>query len=405
MIRLIMLYNDEDIERLITDLESDCVERKESWSGDAPKKGREAVCAFANDLPEHRKPGILVIGVDNNGNYVKTMITDKLLLTLSDIRTDGNILPPPTIFVEKRFFKGNEIAIVTVQPSDSPPVRYKGKIWIRIGPRGAIATVQDERILNEKRRYRDIPFDIQPVNSATINELSESYFENEYLQNAFSPDMLEANDRSYEQRLAACKMIDSIDSAIPTILSLLVIGIRPHDWIPCAYIQFLRIDGITLTDEIIDEAKYSGQIAQILRQIEEKLDSHNRVSVDVTSQPTELRKIQYPKIALEQIIRNAVMHRTYESTNAPIRVYWFNDRIEIFSPGGPFGTVTKENFGQPGITDYRNPNLADALKTLGYVQRFGIGISLANKELIKNGNPMIEFEVNESSIVAIIRRQ
>lgn len=400
-----MLYNDEDIERLITDLESDCVERKESWSGDAPKKGREAVCAFANDLPEHRKPGILVIGVDNNGNYVKTMITDKLLLTLSDIRTDGNILPPPTIFVEKRFFKGNEIAIVTVQPSDSPPVRYKGKIWIRIGPRGAIATVQDERILNEKRRYRDIPFDIQPVNSATINELSESYFENEYLQNAFSPDMLEANDRSYEQRLAACKMIDSIDSAIPTILSLLVIGIRPHDWIPCAYIQFLRIDGITLTDEIIDEAKYSGQIAQILRQIEEKLDSHNRVSVDVTSQPTELRKIQYPKIALEQIIRNAVMHRTYESTNAPIRVYWFNDRIEIFSPGGPFGTVTKENFGQPGITDYRNPNLADALKTLGYVQRFGIGISLANKELIKNGNPMIEFEVNESSIVAIIRRQ
>ena len=34
------------------------------------------------------------------------------------------------------------------------------------------------------------------------------------------------------------------------------------------------------------------------------------------------------------------MHRTYEATNAPIRVSWFNDRIEVLSPGGAFGVVT-----------------------------------------------------------------
>ena len=39
--------------------------------------------------------------------------------------------------------------------------------------------------------------------------------------------------------------------------------------------------------------------------------------------------------ALHQITRNAVMHRTYEVTNAPVHVYWFNDRIEVLSPGGP----------------------------------------------------------------------
>ena len=49
------------------------------------------------------------------------------------------------------------------------------------------------------------------------------------------------------------------------------------------------------------------------------------------------------------------MHRTYEATNMPIRVYWFNDRIEVISPGGAFGVVTAANFGQPGLTDYRNP--------------------------------------------------
>ena len=54
-----------------------------------------------------------------------------------------------------------------------------------------------------------------------------------------------------------------------------------------------------------------------------------------------------------------------------------NDRIEILSPGGPFGQVTVENFGQPGIVDYRNPNLAEAMRVLGLVQRFGVGIAIA----------------------------
>jgi ATP-dependent DNA helicase RecG len=66
--------------------------------------------------------------------------------------------------------------------------------------------------------------------------------------------------------------------------------------------------------------------------------------------------------------------------------------------------VTRQNFGQPGITDYRNPNLAEVLKNLGYVQRFGVGISIAQKELQKNGNPPLEFTVEDSYILAVIRR-
>lgn len=49
------------------------------------------------------------------------------------------------------------------------------------------------------------------------------------------------------------------------------------------------------------------------------------------------------------------MHRSYEGTNAPVRIYWFSDRIEISNPGGPFGQVTHENFDRPGLTDYRTP--------------------------------------------------
>ena len=57
-----MQYKVEDLRKLLDDLESDLVERKESWAGDAPEKGRQAVCAFANDLPDHRKPGVPFVG-------------------------------------------------------------------------------------------------------------------------------------------------------------------------------------------------------------------------------------------------------------------------------------------------------------------------------------------------------
>jgi predicted HTH transcriptional regulator len=83
-----------------------------------------------------------------------------------------------------------------------------------------------------------------------------------------------------------------------------------------------------------------------------------------------------------------------------------NDLPDHRQPGVLFvGAVTAENFGQPGLTDYRNPNLADAMKTLGFVQRFGVGITLAQAELRKNGNPPIEFQVTNTSVLAVIRRK
>ena len=393
-------YADKELESLLDDIESDIVERKESWKGNAPDTGRQAVCAFANDLPDHRRPGVLFVGVRDNGTPSNLPITDELLRTLSDIRTDGNTLPPPSIMVEKRVLKGAEIAVVIVQPSDSPPVKYKGRIWIRVGPRRAMASAQEERILNEKRRYRDIPFDAQPLPSCDLSALSRLLFEQEYLPNAIAPDILAANDRSYEQTLASCRMIASVDDPTPTIL-----GVSPRDWIPGAYIQFLRIAGKELTDPIRDEVFIDGALGQVLRRIDEKIDAHNRSEVDITSADREVRTAPYPRVALQQLIRNAVMHRTYENTNAPVRVHWFDDRIEIINPGGPFGSVTRENFGQPGITDYRNPNLADAMRVMGFVQRFGIGIQTARVELEKNGNPDIEFQIEPIIVLATVRRR
>ena len=139
--------------------------------------------------------------------------------------------------------------------------------------------------------------------------------------------------------------------------------------------------------------------------MEEKLEAHVESARDFTSGPVEIQRPDYPIVALQQLSRNAILHRNYEGTNAPVRISWFSDRIELLSPGGPFGQVNKANFGRPGITDYRNPHLAEAMRNLGYVQKFGVGIELARRSLGENGNLPLEFQVEDTHILAVVRRR
>lgn len=393
---------DKELLKIIEAGESDCIEFKESLSAANPSKIREAICAFANDLPGHKKPGVVFVGIRNDKTIGDLSVTDQLLQQLADMKTDGNVVPPPSMTVQKCRLQGKEIAVITVQPSNSPPLRYKGMIHVRIGPRRGIATAQDERMLNEKRRRGDCPFDVQPISIAGPSDLNLTQFKNEYLVQAFSEEILIANDRSLNEQLAATKMIAAADQPIATVLGVLTIGKNPQDFLPGAYVQFLRIHGRQLTDDILDGEAIRGAIPDLLHRLDNKLRSHNRTAIDFTTNFVERRTELYPIEAIRQIVRNAVMHRTYEGTNAPVRISWFNDRIEVISPGGPFGTVNAENFGR-GCTDYRNPNLADAMKTLGYVQRFGVGILIAKKLLKAAGHPEPEFDVGDAHVRVTIQ--
>lgn len=395
--------NDDELLRLLRGGESHRVEFKESLSGDAANRVREAACAFANDLPGDGLPGVAFVGVRDDGTPTGAPVTDELLRQLADVKTDGNIVPPPSLFVDKRALEGEEIAVMVVLPSDSPPVRYRGRIHVRTGSRRGAATEQDERILNERRRHGQRPFDLEPVPSSTMSDLSLTFFENEYLPQAFAPDVLEANDRTREQRLASLKMIASPDDPTPTVLGLLVLGKSPQDFIPGAYVQFLRIEGTELADPIVDAEDIRGAVSDALRRLDDKMVSHNRVAVDLTSARTERRDSLYPIAALQQITRNAVMHRAYEATNAPVGVTWFSDRLEIINPGGLYGSVNENNFGAPGIVDYRNPNLAEAMRTLGFVQRFGVGILTARRLLQEAGHPQMALSPIESHVRVEIR--
>ena len=396
-------YSDHELETMMADLESDLVERKESLRGDGPVRVREAVCAFANDLPDRRRPGVVFVGADDAGCPVGLVITDRLLLQLADIKTDGNTVPPPTLTVGTHVLRGRSVAVVTVWPADSPPVRYRGRTWIRVGPRRAVASAQDERILNEKRRHRDPHFDSRPVPAARLEDLSLGRFHDEYLPAAVDAETLAANDRTTVERLAAGKMIVSVEETVPTVAGILVLGRRPRNFLPGAYVQFLRIAGREWGGAVVDDARCEGPVADLVRRVDDKLIAHNRTAVEFLSGPVETRRSTYPLGAVQQLVRNAVMHRTYDGTNAPVQVYWFDDRIEINSPGGPYGALTLKNFGQPGVIDYRSPTLAEAMRVLGLVQRYGFGIPAARRELRAAGQPEPEFRVDPNWVHCTVR--
>jgi ATP-dependent DNA helicase RecG len=106
--------NDQQLIALLDDLGSNRVERENTWSASAADKVREAVCAIANDLAGHAKPGVVFIGAQDDGSPGSLTVTDQLLLTMSDIKSDGRIVPQPSMTVERRRLKGADIAVLCV---------------------------------------------------------------------------------------------------------------------------------------------------------------------------------------------------------------------------------------------------------------------------------------------------
>ncbi len=390
-------YTDTELENLLFDLESDLVERKRSPADRSSI--RRNICAFANDLPGHGKPGVIFIGVEDDGRCANLEITDQMLQILAQMRSDGNILPLPTMTVEKRTIADCELIVITVAPSRETPVRYKGRVFVKVGPTVRPASSEEERRLSEKRRAADLPFDMRQAAGATLNDLDIDYIEAQYLPRAVAPDVLEANTRPLEHQLYALRLLHD---GRPTNGALIAFARDPQIWIPGAYVQFLRLDGKTITDPILDQKDLTGKLEDILNRLDELLEINISVRTDIKSVSREQRYPDYPIVALQQLARNAIMHRAYEGTNAPVRVYWFSDRIEIQNPGGLYGQVNEQNFGT-GITDYRNPLIAEIMHHLGFAQRFGLGIPLARQELEKNGNPPAKFLVEATHFTVIIR--
>lgn len=376
----------EELRRLLQDIEADNVER--TLSTDNSDKYCKAICAFANDMPGRGKPGYLIVGADDKHGEIKGIdITDRLLQNLAAHRSSGQIVPIPSVSVEKMSFPEGDLAVVEVLPSDMPPVRYKGTVYIRTGPRQDRASEQDERILTERRLHSAKSFDIQPCLGSSEDEIVFPLF-HDYRNNALAPEVIEENNRDRLTQMAALGFWD-LNNKCLTNAGALLFSESPQNWFPGAAIQFVRYEGDSLDTDLLDERKFTGDLSSMLRELDMFLKTLFPSRPVPVSPLKEEQQTPYPVRAIRELLMNAVMHRDYQS-NAAIRFYWFSDHIEIQNPGGLYGAAT--NF--PFQNDYRNPKIAEAMKVMGYVNQFGRGIATVQAVMEKNGNPPAQFNVD-----------
>lgn len=396
--RYVARVDDDELRILLSDIESDRSERTTSGT-DADKIG-QAICAFANDLPNRGLPGYLFVGAKDDGSASGTPITDKLLTALAAFRSDGNILPAPVITVCKKKLGGGEMAVVEVLPSSLPPVRYKAVVWVRVGPRKARATEADERVLFERRAALARTWDARPCFAAELADLVLGLFE-AYKVAAISQDVLDENHRPLDHQLASLRLWDRRSNK-PTNAAIILFGRDVIEFVPGAYVQYVKYAGIDASADVLHERRFEGDFQSVLRELSSLADEVANARPVAIGPLQEVTVYDYPPVAFREVVVNAIIHRDYES-NTQTRILEFTDRIEIHNPGGLYGDIRVEDF--PGVTAYRNPVLAEAAKTLGFVNRFGRGVPRTQDAMKKNGSPPPEFVPQDRHFLVRLRKR
>ena len=362
-------------------------------------KFQEAICAFANDMPGSGKKGYLLIGVYDDGKISGMKVDDALMKRISGIRSDGNILPLPVMTTEKVQTDEGDVLVVEVTPSFDTPVRYRGRTFIRIGPRRDIASAEEERILAERCAASLPTYDTRPCREATIDDIDTDTIIKEYLPKAIDAETLATEKRPLKEQLASLRLFN-MQWDCPTYAALIMFGKNPRYFMPGAYIQFVRFKGETNGGEILNERRFEGCLYKILPQLENFI----RDGI-VTKRPVPISILRekdvqnYPYKVLRELMMNAVMHRDYQA-NMPTRLYQYDHHIEIMNPGGLYGQARPENF--PHVNDYRNSVVAEMMKNLNYVNMFNHGVSEVQDLLKENQSPTAEFNVNLVTAFSVI---
>ena len=375
-----MVTKDEVLE-LLRSTETYRIERTIS-TGDMDKF-QEAICAFSNDLPNSREKGYLILGVHDNGVLSGLRVDDALMKKIAGIRSDGNILPLPMMSVERFEFTEGDLLVVEVSPALVPPVRYRGRTFIRIGPRRDIATEAEERVLLEKRTSYMATFDAMPCFGSSLKDIDALFVKNEYLPQIIDSDVLMADKRSLQEQLAAIHLYD-ITNDCPTNAAIILFGKNASFFLHGCYVQYVHFAGEDTGSEILNERQIRGSLCSILP----KLESFVKDAI-VTARPMPVSMLReqivfnYPELALRELLMNACMHRDYQS-NMPIRIYQFSNL---------YGEARPENF--PTVNDYRNPIIAEAMRGMKYVNMFNRGVQRVKNMLRENGNPEPKFNVSK----------
>jgi ATP-dependent DNA helicase RecG len=367
----------------------------------------QTVCAMANDLRDCHQPGYVLLGVRRDGTPVgvgRTAELDPLQQKLSDWLRSTKIAPTPSFAMRVEQVRGQHVMVLVIQPYPVPPiVMVDGTAWVRVGTTTRRATEADLTRLRERRPEHLLPFDLRPCRGATLPDIDQRK-----LREIYEADRARRGEAEtfpvFEAWLTQKQLGRPAGGGwAPNTACVLLFGLSPQSFLPGAKAEFVRYGGLDVEAPVTERKTIAGTLPDQLESLWAQLSAHLTLVPAGASGPTTPYVPLYPLDALRELARNMVQHRQYEGTHAPGRVEWYDDRIEFYNPGAPFGRASEGQFGDHA--DYRNPIITQHLVELGYVEQLGRGIRLVRLLLERNGNPQLEARTDGYTRVIVRARR
>ncbi len=353
--------------------------------------GTEMV-AFANT-----KGGILIVGVaDETGEidgltYEEIRATNQLLANVST----NNVKPAINIFTETVEVGEKKVIVIQVPEGISKPhTDNKGIIWVKNGSdkRTVVAREEMARLLqNSGNLFADETL----VNGTTVNDIDEAFFQ-EFIA-AKTKKTIEELGQSTSSVLSSLGMIKEGKLSLG---GLVLFGKKPQQFRPIFTVQCVSFVGNTIssTEYRDKEEPFTGNLKELYENTLSFI-TRNLKKKQIKEGFNSQSELEIPIQTIEELLVNALIHRDYFILSS-IKVFIFDNRVEIISPGKLPNTLTIDNI-KIGTSIPRNPILFTNAR---YILPF-VGVGSGIPRAIES-SPDLELinDVDRELFISIIKR-
>ena len=385
-------------------VESTRIEFKENWN---PEAILHTICAFANDI-DNMGGGYIVVGVKEENGIPLIPITGLDINKIDEMEKElreicHHLEPFYQPVAEPLIYQGKHILLIWVSGGYGRPYKAsvslssKGsekKYYIRKSSNTVIATPTEE-----KRLYsisETIPFDDRENLYADINDLDIGLIR-DHLRKIGSN--LYDYSKNYDL-VDLCKDLQIVsgptENIRPKNVGLLMFSEHPEKYFKYARIELVDIPdptGNNMTEKI-----FTGPIQRQLQDVLLYIKNYvvKEIVIKNKSKAEAERYMNYPYDAIEEIVTNAVYHKSYQ-INEPITIRITQNSIEVTSFPGFDSTITDEKIKKYEIKSmiYRNRKIGDFLKELKLTEGRNTGYPTVFKSLKENHSPLPVFEMDK----------
>ena len=357
----------------------------------SPDELLKTVVAFANSAG-----GQLVIGVTDDLTVVGVEDPFAEELRLTNLIAD-RIAPQLLPSVEMMTLADKTVLIVDVSVGSQRPYYLKRLGSTQLGPhqgtylrlgssdrQATSAAVEELRREGQRVRFEELP-----SLHATMSDLDIE---------ALSAMLSRPVTESTLQTLGL--VTEDQGKLHPTNAGIVVACPTPHHFLPSAYVRCARFRGRERID-IFDRVEVESFLPKAVDTVEAFLQKHAFLTAEFPSDSWRRHDVwSIPMRAIRELVINAIVHASYAEQGAPIRVSFFDDRIEVENPGDLLPSVTVESM-KAGISKLRNPTIARVFRDMSLMEQWGTGFPHVIAELAERGLPGPEVQ-ELSGIVRII---